>query len=76
MVSGDRIQIDIVPVISQQGQQNMIRFTGAATSVVVSKGQWVTIGGTREETNEVVREILSGGGTQKDSDLSMSLMVE
>jgi hypothetical protein len=42
----------------------------------VPKGEWVTIGGTSEQSNEVFRDILSYGSSSTNSSLSLSLMVE
>ena len=53
-----------------------MRFTEAATIATVLKGQWVTIGGTSEQSNAVFRDILSYGSTPTNSSLSLSLMVE
>ncbi len=53
----------------------MVRLTEASTTVTVPKGQWVTIGGTSEQSNEVFRDILSYGSST-NSTLSFSLMVE
>jgi type II secretory pathway component GspD/PulD (secretin) len=76
VVSGDNVRIDIVPRISRVGKGCVIHFTEAATSVVVPRGKWVTIGGISESKNEVIRDILSGGSTEKYPTSSMSLMVE
>jgi len=48
----------------------------AATTLSVPKGQWVTIGGSSEQSNEVFRDILSYGSSTTNSTLSLSLMVE
>jgi type II secretory pathway component GspD/PulD (secretin) len=77
IVAGNNVQIEIVPRISslERGGQ-IVRFTEASTTLTVPKGQWVTIGGASEQSNEVFRDILSYGSSSTNSSLSLSLMVE
>ncbi len=77
IVAGTNVQIEIVPRISslERGGQ-VVRFTEASTTLTVPKGQWVTIGGSSEQSNEVFRDILSYGTSSTNSTLSLSLMVE
>jgi type II secretory pathway component GspD/PulD (secretin) len=77
IVAGNNVQIQIVPRISSfdRGEQ-VVRLTEAATTLSVPKGQWVIIGGTSEQSNEVFRDILSYGSSSTNSSLSLSLMVE
>ena len=77
IVAGNTVQIEIVPRISSfDKQEQVVRLTEAKTTVAVPKGEWVTIGGTSEQSNEVFRDILSYGSTSTNSSLSLSLMVE
>jgi hypothetical protein len=78
VVAGDHVHIDIVPRISyeESGKRGIIHFTEASASLVVPRGEWITIGGHREESNEAIRDILMGGSTEKSATLSLSLMVE
>jgi hypothetical protein len=62
-----------ISVIKEKG---VVRFTEASTKITVLRGQWVTIGGTSEQTNEAFRAILSTGSFSSNSTLSLSLMVE
>jgi len=77
IVAGNTVQIQIIPRISslERGGQ-IVRFTEAATTLSVPKGQWVTFGGSSEQSNEVIRDILSYGSSSTNSTLSLSLMVE
>jgi type II secretory pathway component GspD/PulD (secretin) len=78
VIVGDRAQLEIVPRISlggAGGRREVIRFTEAVTRVAVPLGQWVTIGGTEETSNEVIREILATGSGSRETVLSISLMV-
>ncbi len=77
VVAGDRVRIEIVPRISSfDEEQGVVRLTEASTKVTVLRGQWVTIGGTNEQSNEAIRDILSTGSSSSNSTLSLSLMVE
>jgi len=77
IVAGNTVQIQIIPRISSlEGRGQIVRFTEAATSLSVPKGQWVTIGGSSEQSNEGFRDILSYGSSSTNSSLSLSLMVE
>ncbi len=77
IVTGNNVQVEIVPRISSfDKKERVVRFTEAATTLTVPKGQWVTIGGTSEQSNEVFRDILSYGSSATNSTLSLSLMVE
>jgi type II secretory pathway component GspD/PulD (secretin) len=77
IVAGNNVQIEIVPRISSfDKQEQVVRLTEAKTTVALPKGQWVTIGGTSEQNNEVFRDILSYGYSSTNSSLSLSLMVE
>jgi hypothetical protein len=77
IVAGNTVQIEIIPRISSlEGSGQVVRFTEAATTLSVPKGQWVTFGGSSEQGNEVIRDILSYGSSSTNSTLSLSLMVE
>jgi len=77
IVAGNNVQIEIIPRISSlERGGRVVRFTEAATTLTVPKGQWVTFGGMSEQSNEVFRDILSYGSSSTNSTLSLSLMVE
>jgi len=78
VVAGDRVHVEIVPRISslEDRERGVVRLTEASTKVTVLRGQWVTIGGTSEKSNEATRAILSTGSSSSNSTLSLSLMVE
>jgi len=78
VVARDHVHIEIVPRISYQeaGKRGVIRFIEASTRLSIPRGRWIIIGGNREESNEVIRDILSRGSAKKRSTLSLSLMVE
>jgi type II secretory pathway component GspD/PulD (secretin) len=79
VIVGNRAHIEITPRISHvdgHGHRGVIRFTGASTTLTVPLAQWVTIGGTDQQQNEVIRAILESGSRSGKSSLSISLMVE
>jgi type II secretory pathway component GspD/PulD (secretin) len=78
VVTGNSVQIEIVPRISslEDGERGVVRLTEASTTMTVPKGQWVSIGGSSEQSNEAIREILSSGSSSSRSTLSLSLKVE
>ncbi len=79
VIVGDQAHIEITPRISQidsSDPRGIVRFAGAATTVTVPLGQWVTIGGADSKSNEVLSEILSGADQDRSRSLSMSLLVE
>jgi type II secretory pathway component GspD/PulD (secretin) len=78
VITGNSVHIEIVPRISSlaEGGRGVVRLTEASTTMTVVKGQWVTIAGTSEQSNEVIRDILSTGSSSAQSTLSLSLKVE
>jgi type II secretory pathway component GspD/PulD (secretin) len=73
----DHADIEIIPRISAAGRnRGVIRFTEAATRVLVPYGQWVTIGGTSQESSEVIKAIFEAGRGERSSVISISLLVE
>jgi type II secretory pathway component GspD/PulD (secretin) len=73
----DHADVDIIPRISHGGPgSRVIRFTEASTRLVAPIGQWVTIGGASQQSNEVIRDILEAGRGERSSVTSISLRVE
>jgi hypothetical protein len=71
--------VEIVPRISETGSGGRpggVRFAEASTQVQVPLGQWVTIGGSDQSANEVLRAILEAGSSRQSSALSIQLFVE
>ncbi len=79
VIMGDQANIEITPRISRVDTSDpggIIRFASATTILTVPLGQWVTIGGADEKSNDVLSEILSSVSQDKSKSLSMSLLVE
>ena len=71
--------VEIVPRISEMGSGGRpggVQFAEASTHVQVPLGQWVTIGGSDQSANEVLRAILEAGSSRQSSALSIQLFVE
>jgi hypothetical protein len=74
---GNNAHLKIVPRIAYDDRKDaVIRFFGARTELTVPLGRWVEIGGTTDQKNEIIREILSLSRNRGKSSTSMSLMVE
>jgi type II secretory pathway component HofQ len=78
VVTKERVHIEIIPRVSYRGagREGVIRFSEASTRLSVSRGQWVTIGGYGQGSNEVIREILSRRSGEDQTSISLSLLVE
>jgi hypothetical protein len=76
---GDRADVEIMPRISHEvpgAPQEVIQFATASTRVTAPVGQWIEIGGTDTQGNEVMSAILESGSSGSRSSLSILLMVE
>jgi type II secretory pathway component GspD/PulD (secretin) len=73
----DHADIEITPRISHGGPgTRVVRFAEASTRLLAPIGQWVTIGGASQQSNEVVRAVLEAERGEKSSVTSISLLVE
>jgi type II secretory pathway component GspD/PulD (secretin) len=76
-VVGDNVHLKIVPRIDYDHREDaVVRFFGARTELTIPFGQWVEIGGTADQQNEIVREILSWKQSSGQSANAISIMVE
>lgn len=76
-VLGDQVNLKIIPrVTHDDSRDGVIRFHGAQTNIMVPLGQWVEIGGSGGQQNEIVSEILSRRRGEEIMSLTMALMVE
>jgi type II secretory pathway component HofQ len=77
IVAGDNVHLKIVPRIAYDDRKDaVIRFFEARTELTTPFGQWVEIGGTTDQQNEIYREILSQSMRGGNSVNSISIMVE
>ena len=76
-VMGDNVHLKIVPRIAYDDRPDgIIRFFGARTELTTPFGQWVEIGGTADQQNEIIKEILSQSSGSGNTINSMSIMVQ
>lgn len=79
VLQGNLADVEIVPRISGMGvsgRPGEVRFAGAATRVQVPTGRWISIGGSEQGANEVMRAILETGSDRQAGRLSIELMVD
>ncbi len=77
IVVGDNVHLKIVPRVAYDDHKDgVIRFFEAQTELTTPFGQWVEIGGTADQQNEIFREILSQTKGGRNSVNSFSIMVE
>jgi type II secretory pathway component GspD/PulD (secretin) len=77
VIKGDRADVKIVPRISDvENLGGVIRYSEAATFINVPLGEWVAIGGTDRNQNEVLQTFFENGGNGKESYFSISIKVE
>jgi type II secretory pathway component GspD/PulD (secretin) len=73
----DHADIEITPRISHGGPgSRVVHFTEASTRLMAPIGQWVTIGGASQQSNEVIRAVLEAGRGERSSVSTISLLVE
>ncbi len=76
-IVGDQVNLKIIPRVTHDNTTDgVIRFHGAQTNLMVPLGQWVEIGGSDRQQNEIVSEILSRRRGDDIISLTMALMVE
>ena len=76
-IVGDQVNLQIIPRVAHDNTTDgVIRFYGAQTRLVVPLGQWVEIGGSADQQNEIVSEILSRRRGDEIISFTMALMVE
>jgi len=74
-IFSDNVLIKIVPRIAYGADPDgVVRFYGAQTEVTVPFGRWVEIGGSGDQRNEVIEEILSRARNNQTTSMSMLLM--
>ena len=73
----DHVDIEITPRITHGGPGlRVIHFTEASTRLMAPIGQWVTMGGASQQSNEVIKAVLEAGRGERSSVTAVSLLVE
>ncbi|MFO7707823.1 MAG: secretin N-terminal domain-containing protein [Desulfobacterales bacterium] len=79
VLQGALAEVEIVPRISGTsagGRPGEVRFTEASTRVQVPTGRWISIGGSEQGANEVVRAILEAGASRHSSQIGIEVIIE
>jgi hypothetical protein len=78
-VIGSQVRVEVTPRIAyvdNGGEQGVVRFARASTSLSMPLGQWVTISESSGQVNDVFQTLLETGSESEDSALSIALRVE
>lgn len=72
---GNNVELEITPRIAKPNNQGFIDFEELTTVINTTLGNWVDIGGTMQQNDEVSRKILGlqSGASQKTSYLSVKV---
>lgn len=73
---GSQVALEITPSLSTVQKNGRISFDQLTTSVQVTRGEWVNIGGIMQEKDEVSRAILSNIHTQSFQNNQLYILVE
>lgn len=73
---GNYVELEITPRIARLNNQGFIDFEELTTVMRVNLGNWVDIGGTMQQNDEVSRKILGIQSTSKQQNSSLSIKVE
>ncbi|MDI1299166.1 secretin N-terminal domain-containing protein [Methylotenera sp.] len=73
---GNQIELEITPRIAQLKQNRVIDFEELSTIVRVNRGEWLDLGGTMQQKDEVSRTILSKQNGQQSQGNGLSIRVE
>lgn len=73
---GNSVELEITPRIARLNNQGYIDFEELTTVMRVSLGNWVDIGGTMQQNDEVSRKILGIQNTSSQQNSSLSIKVE
>ncbi|MES2546956.1 MAG: secretin N-terminal domain-containing protein [Pseudomonadota bacterium] len=71
---GNQVELEITPRISSLNQQGFIDFETLSTVVRLNIGEWLDIGGTMQNKDEISRKIL--GSQSASSTLNSSLFIK
>ena len=71
---GNQVELEITPRISSMNQQGFIDFNELSTLVSLSLGEWLDIGGTMQNKDEISRKIL--GSQSVSNSLNSRLFIK
>ncbi|MES2499303.1 MAG: secretin N-terminal domain-containing protein [Pseudomonadota bacterium] len=73
---GNHVELEITPRIASVNNQGFIDFEQLKTIVRVSLGEWVNIGGTMQNNDDVSRKILAAQSSTNTQNSSLSIKVD
>ena len=71
---GNQVELEITPRISSMNQQGFIDFNELSTIVSLNMGEWLDIGGTMQNKDEISRKIL--GSQSASTSLNSRLLIK
>jgi hypothetical protein len=73
---GNQVELEITPRIAKLNNQGFIDFEELSTTLRVSLGQWVDIGGTMQHHDDVSRKILGSQNTSSQVESNLFIKVD
>lgn len=73
---GNQVELEITPRIANLNNQGFIDFESLSTTIRVNLGDWVNIGGTMQNKDEMSRRILSVQSTSNSQSSNINIKVE
>lgn len=73
---GSQVEVEVTPRIAQLNQQGFIDFEELTTTVRVSPGEWMDIGGLMQGRDQVSREILSQAQSMEGKNNRLRIKVD
>lgn len=73
---GKQVELEITPRIANLNNQGFIDFESLSTTIRVNLGDWVNIGGTMQNNDEMSRRILSVQSTSNSQSSNINIKVE
>lgn len=73
---GNKVELEITPRIARLNNQGFIDFESLSTTISVSLGDWVNIGGTMQNHDEISRKILGVQSTSNSQNSNIEIKVD
>lgn len=73
---GEQFELEITPRIAQLNQQGYIDFEELSTKIRVNKGEWIDLGNTMQQKDEVSRAILRSSETQQSQENVLTMRID
>ncbi len=73
---GNQVELEITPRISSMNQQGFIDFNELSTVVSLSLGEWLDIGGTMQNKDEISRKILGSQSVSNSQNSRLLIKVD